>query len=150
MEGVRWIIRGEEKAPRGRGDLPAPDPNGDDDATYFTFRISETEKWNIMCRTISAYIERSFIYHNITEPPSRQYAWDEIGNKATLEKLLEETPDATNKARLRGALISEPRAWLHGLSLLILRTLLNDKSLREAVTIRLSCYICEPHLCICD
>ncbi|GBP42550.1 hypothetical protein EVAR_82000_1 [Eumeta japonica] len=45
----------------------------------------------------------------------RQYAWNEIDSKATLERLLEEAPDAINKTRLRAALTSESGAWLYAL-----------------------------------
>ncbi|GBP13352.1 hypothetical protein EVAR_8261_1 [Eumeta japonica] len=52
---------------------------------------------------------RSFIdpNHNILETPGTQCAWNEIIIKTSLERLLKEAPDDTNKARLRAALISE-------------------------------------------
>ncbi|GBP49637.1 hypothetical protein EVAR_37419_1 [Eumeta japonica] len=54
---------------------------------------------------ITRLINFSLSNHNMPELPSRQ--WHEIGRKATLERLLKEAPDATNKPRLRAALTSE-------------------------------------------
>ncbi|GBP49410.1 hypothetical protein EVAR_38178_1 [Eumeta japonica] len=83
------------------------------------------------------------------KPPGRQCTWDEIGNKATLKLLLEEGPNATNKARLRATLMSEFGAAFHALPSPNFSTLLDANSLRVAVTLRSGCNVCEPHLCIC-
>ncbi|GBP80302.1 Probable RNA-directed DNA polymerase from transposon BS [Eumeta japonica] len=78
----------------------------------------------------------------------RQCAWDDIGSNATLERLLEEAPDATNKASLRAALTSKSGAWLHALPSPNLGTFLDDNSLRMTIALWLSCNVCESHLCI--
>ncbi|GBP81202.1 hypothetical protein EVAR_58040_1 [Eumeta japonica] len=74
--------------------------------------------------------------------------FQDLCSKATFERLLEEASDATNKARLEAALMSESGARLHTLLSLNFGILLDDNVLRVAVALRLDCNVCEPHLCI--
>ncbi|GBP08311.1 hypothetical protein EVAR_78789_1 [Eumeta japonica] len=81
--------------------------------------------------------------YSMPQPPAKQCTCNEIGSKATLERLLEEVPDTTNKARLRVALTLEFEAWLHALSSPNFGTLVDDNSLSVAVTLRLGYNVCE-------
>ncbi|GBP64230.1 hypothetical protein EVAR_38717_1 [Eumeta japonica] len=67
------------------------------------------------------------------------------GSKTTLEQLLKETPDTTNKANPRTTLISESGIWMHALFSSNLDTLWNDNSLWMTVAFWLGCNVCEPH-----
>ncbi|GBP43513.1 hypothetical protein EVAR_30470_1 [Eumeta japonica] len=66
--------------------------------------------------------------HNILKAPGRHCSWDEVRSTTTLERLLMEPSNATNKAGLEATLTSESRAWLHTLPSPNFDTLLDDNS----------------------
>ncbi|GBP27856.1 hypothetical protein EVAR_14044_1 [Eumeta japonica] len=71
-----------------------------------------------------------------------QCAWDEI-DKSNLERLLEEAPNSTNKARLRTALTLKSETWSHALPSPNFDTSLDDYSLRVVVAFWLGCNVYE-------
>ena len=88
------------------------------------------------------------------EPPevtqqNRQRAWDRAAASAVASKLLEDSADDTEKARLRAAGQPHSGAWLNVLPIASLGTLLDRETLRIAVALRVGAPACAPHRCRC-
>lgn len=62
---------------------------------------------------------------------------------------LSETSDLIDRARLLASLNNEFSKWLHVVPSSQLGLLLDNKSARIAIALRLGCQICEKHRCIC-
>ncbi|XP_073955687.1 uncharacterized protein [Choristoneura fumiferana] len=84
----------------------------------------------------------------VPEDPAVQRGWDDVGCRATLDRLINGAAGA-DLARLLAVSRSESGAWLHALPSPQLGTLLDGDSLRVSVALRLGCDVCQPHLCIC-
>ena len=89
--------------------------------------------------------------HNNPPPPDSvsdsQREWDSPRVKASSQALLEDTPDASSRARLLAAGRKESGAWLNALPISILGLRMDDKIARIAVGLRLGTSLCCPHEC---
>ena len=91
--------------------------------------------------------------HSHDEPPPsnpashHQKAWDAPCIRATYDTLLDESPDASTRARLLAVATKESGAWLSALPVSSLGLRMDDDVIRVAVGLRLGAPLCEPHHC---
>src|SRR6218665_288544 len=82
-------------------------------------------------------------------PTHKQALWDRPLLQQTFKKLLNDTADPYNTARLKA--VSSPHAsdWLYALPITACGLRVEDEDVRVAVGLRLGVAICEPHMCAC-
>ena len=91
--------------------------------------------------------------HSHDEPPPsnpashHQKAWDAPCIRATYDTLLDESPDASTRARLLAVATKESAAWLSALPVSSLGLRMDDNVIRVAIGLRLGAPLCEPHHC---
>ena len=78
----------------------------------------------------------------------KQKSWSEPQAVAKAARLLEEAYQVS-RARLLAAAYRKSGLWLHTLPTSTLGTLLDPKSLRIALALRVGADVCEPHMCCC-
>jgi len=78
-----------------------------------------------------------------------QKAWDAPCCQAKAQSLLDSAPDQTTKARLLASREETSGAWLKAFPLSSIGLKLEDDVISVAVSLRLGCSICEPHVCVC-
>ena len=91
--------------------------------------------------------------HSHDEPPPsntashHQKAWDAPCIRATYDTLLDESSDASTRARLLAVATKESGAWLSALLVSSLGLRIDDNVIRVALRLRLGAPLCEPHHC---
>ena len=80
---------------------------------------------------------------------SIQAAWDHPVCDFKLKHLIESSPSLEQKAILLSVSSENSSDWLHSIPVPSLGLKLDNTSLKIAISLRLSCKVCQEHTCIC-